>query len=105
MLLNNLSSTMQRICKSLQTVSETEIENVSATAPMCEKTNGSCLPTGNSESSSHDDQPITESAFQDLSLGDKQGDREPDKVLRYHEYIILSSHSNLLIEICNFLDT
>jgi len=79
MLLNNLSSTMQRICKSLRTVSETEIENVRATAPMCEKTNGSCLPTGNSESSSHEDQPITESAFQDLSLGDKQGDREPDK--------------------------
>ncbi|PWZ46075.1 Protein NLP2 [Zea mays] len=82
MLLNNLSSTMQRICKSLRTVSEAEIENVSATAAMYEKTSGTCLPTGNSESSSHDDQPITESALQDLSLGDKQGDREPDKARR-----------------------
>ncbi|KAL5650058.1 hypothetical protein ACJX0J_040867, partial [Zea mays] len=82
MLLNNLSSTMQRICKSLRTVSEAEIENVSATAAMFEKTSGTCLPTGNSESSSHDDQPITESALQDLSLGDKQGDREPDKPQR-----------------------
>ncbi|PWZ37599.1 Protein NLP2 [Zea mays] len=79
MLLNSLSSTMQRICKSLRTVSEAVTDNVSATEPMYENTNGSCLPTGNSESSSHDDQPITESAFHDLSSGDKQGDREPAK--------------------------
>ncbi|RLM73126.1 hypothetical protein C2845_PM15G13000 [Panicum miliaceum] len=79
MLLNNLSSTMQRICKSLRTVSEAEVDNAGASATaMHEKTNGS-LPTGNTESSSHDDQPIAESVFQDLSLGDKQGDREPDQ--------------------------
>ena len=85
MLLNNLSSTMQRICKSLRTVSEAEADNAgtSGTA-MHKKTNGT-LPTGNTESSSHDDQPITESAFQDLSLGDKQGDRESDQV-----YIIIN---------------
>lgn len=72
MLLNNLSSTMQRICKSLRTVSEAEADSVSASvASMNKKSNGS-LPTGNSESSSQDDQPITESAFQDLSLADKQ---------------------------------
>lgn len=80
MLLNNLSSTMQKICKSLRTVSEAEVDSVSASAAaMCKKTNESCLPTGNSESSSHDDQPIAESAFQDLSLCDQQGDREPDQ--------------------------
>ncbi|KAF8703577.1 hypothetical protein HU200_032392 [Digitaria exilis] len=79
MLLNNLSSTMQRICKSLRTVSEAEVDNVSASAAaMYKKTNGN-LPTGNSESSSHDDQPITESALQDLSLGDKQRNIEPDQ--------------------------
>ncbi|WVZ86246.1 hypothetical protein U9M48_033059 [Paspalum notatum var. saurae] len=80
MLLNNLSSTMQRICKSLRTVSEVEVDNDSASAAaMYKKTNESCLPTANSESSSHNDPPIRESAFQDLSLGDKQGDIEPDQ--------------------------
>ncbi|CAM0904023.1 unnamed protein product [Alopecurus aequalis] len=68
MLLNNLSSTMQRICKSLRTVSEEEVCKVDA----C--TSGSCLPSGHSESSSHCDQPVTEKAFQDLSLVDKQRD-------------------------------
>jgi len=66
MLLNNLSSTMQRICKSLRTVSEAEVGKVDP----C--TSGSCLPSGHSESSC--DQPVTEKAFQDLSLVDKQGD-------------------------------
>nr|CAB3484989.1 unnamed protein product [Digitaria exilis] len=65
--------------RSTYTVSEAEVDNVSAsTAAMYKKTNGN-LPTGNSESSSHDDQPITESALQDLSLGDKQRNIEPDQ--------------------------
>ncbi|VAH49136.1 unnamed protein product [Triticum turgidum subsp. durum] len=73
MLLNNLSSTMQRICKSLRTVSEAEVDKVDAcTAVMYKATSGSCLPTGQSESSSRGDQPATEEAFQDLSLIDKQ---------------------------------
>ncbi|CAL5069412.1 unnamed protein product [Urochloa decumbens] len=79
MLLNNLSSTMQRICKSLRTVSEAEVDSVSAAVASTDKKNNGSLPTGNSETSSHDGQPITESAFQDLSLGDKQGDIEPDQ--------------------------
>ncbi|OEL24510.1 Protein NLP2 [Dichanthelium oligosanthes] len=83
MLLNNLSSTMQRICKSLQTVSEVEADDVSASAAAMYKKTNESLPTGNSENSSHEDQPITEPAFQDLSLGDKQGDIEPDQVLHY----------------------
>ncbi|CAN6235944.1 unnamed protein product [Urochloa humidicola] len=79
MLLNNLSSTMQRICKSLRTVSEAEVDSVSAAVASTDKKKNESLPTGNSETSSHDDQPITESAFQDLSLGDKRGDIEPDQ--------------------------
>uniref|UniRef100_A0A0D9W6P2 PB1 domain-containing protein n=2 Tax=Leersia perrieri TaxID=77586 RepID=A0A0D9W6P2_9ORYZ len=64
MLLNKLSSTMQRICKSLRTVYEGEVDKVSAcTAAMFSKTNESCLPTGRTESSSHDDQPITEASL------------------------------------------
>uniref|UniRef100_A0ACD5UD42 Uncharacterized protein n=1 Tax=Avena sativa TaxID=4498 RepID=A0ACD5UD42_AVESA len=75
MLLNNLSSTMQRICKSLRTVSEAEVDKLDAcTTVMYKTTSGSCLPTGHSESSSHCDQPVTEKALQDLSLVDKQGD-------------------------------
>ncbi|KAK3142192.1 hypothetical protein QOZ80_4BG0343470 [Eleusine coracana subsp. coracana] len=50
MLLNNLSSTMQRICKSLRTVSEAEVDN-----------------------------PVTESALQDLSLVDTRGDMEHEQ--------------------------
>ncbi|CAN6249757.1 unnamed protein product [Urochloa humidicola] len=79
MLLNNLSSTMQRICKSLRTVSEAEVDSVNAAVASTDKKNNGSLPTGNSETSSHDDQPIAESAFQDLSLGDKRGDIEPDQ--------------------------
>ncbi|XP_051218007.1 protein NLP2 [Lolium perenne] len=75
LLLNNLSSTMQRICKSLRTVSEAEVVKVDAcTTLMYKTTSGSCLPAGHSESSSHCDQPVTEKAFQDLSLVDKHGD-------------------------------
>ncbi|KAM0917079.1 hypothetical protein ACQ4PT_009717 [Festuca glaucescens] len=75
LLLNNLSSTMQRMCKSLRTVSEAEVVKVDAcTTLMYKTTSGSCLPAGHSESSSHCDQPVTEKAFQDLSLVDKQGD-------------------------------
>ncbi|CAN6240511.1 unnamed protein product [Urochloa humidicola] len=79
MLLNNLSSTMQRICKSLRTVSEAEVDSVSAAVASTDKKNNESLPTGNSETSSYDDQPIAESAFQDLSLGEKRGDIEPDQ--------------------------
>lgn len=75
LLLNNLSSTMQRICKSLRTVSEAEVDKVDAcNAVMYKATSGSSLPTDQSVSSSRGDQPATEEAFQDLSLIDKQGD-------------------------------
>jgi hypothetical protein len=93
MLLNNLSSTMQRICKSLRTVSEAEVDSVSASDASMNKKNNGSLATGNSESSSYDDQPVTESVFQDLSLGDKQGDMESDQVLHYYKYTITSNHS------------
>ncbi|KAL6903627.1 hypothetical protein ACP4OV_004440 [Aristida adscensionis] len=80
LLLNNLSSTMQRICKSLRTVSAAEVGKVGAcAADMYKNTDESCLPNGHSESSSHDDQPITEESFQDLSLIGKQGDIESDQ--------------------------
>ncbi|KAL5216110.1 hypothetical protein ABZP36_007511 [Zizania latifolia] len=79
MLLNNLSSTMQRMCKSLRTVYEAEVDRVSAcTTAVFKKTNESCLPTGHTESSSHGDQPITEAVFQDISLVDKPESMEPD---------------------------
>ncbi|GJN27171.1 hypothetical protein PR202_gb15168 [Eleusine coracana subsp. coracana] len=80
MLLNNLSSTMQRICKSLRTVSEAEVDNVSAcSAAIYNNTNECLLPNSNSDSSSHDDQPVTESALQDLSLVDTRGDMEHEQ--------------------------
>ncbi|XP_062186251.1 protein NLP2-like [Phragmites australis] len=80
MLLNNLSSTMQRICKSLRTISEAEVDKVGACAAAIYKnTEEGCLPNGHSKSSPNDDQPITEAAFQDLSLVDKRGDMEPEQ--------------------------
>ncbi|TVU15404.1 hypothetical protein EJB05_38923, partial [Eragrostis curvula] len=80
MLLNNLSSTMQRICKSLRTVSEAEVDNVNAcSAAMYKHTNECPLQAGNSDSSSQDDQPVTESSFQDLSLVDKRRDMEHEQ--------------------------
>jgi hypothetical protein len=81
MLLNNLSNTMQRICKSLRTVSEAEVDNVGASAAIDKNNNKWLLPTDNSDSSSHDDQPVTESAFQDQSLVDKHGNTEHQQVL------------------------
>ncbi|XP_062226053.1 protein NLP2-like [Phragmites australis] len=104
MLLNNLSSTMQRICKSLRTVSVAEVDNVSAcAAAMYKNTNESCLPTGNSESSSHDDQPITESAFQDLSLVDKRGDMKPEQAqsssMRVEEKKRTTSEKNISLDV------
>lgn len=81
MLLNNLSSTMQRICKSLRTVAESEVDKVDArNAVLYKTTSESVSPTGHSESSSHCDKPITEASFQDLSLVDKQGYMEPEQV-------------------------
>uniref|UniRef100_A0A0E0PB03 Protein NLP2 n=1 Tax=Oryza rufipogon TaxID=4529 RepID=A0A0E0PB03_ORYRU len=79
MLLNNLSSTMQRICKSLRTVYEAEVDNVNAgTAAVFRKNNESCLPTGHTESSSHGDQSITGASFEDTSLANKPGVMEPE---------------------------
>ncbi|KAF0891801.1 hypothetical protein E2562_010984 [Oryza meyeriana var. granulata] len=79
MLLNNLSSTMQRICRSLRTVYEAEVDKVNACAPAeFRRTNESCLPTGHTESSSHGDQPITGASFQDTSLVNKSGVMEPE---------------------------
>ncbi|XP_015692207.1 protein NLP2-like isoform X2 [Oryza brachyantha] len=79
MLLNNLSSTMQRICKSLRTVYEAEVGKVNAcTAAVERKTNENCLPTGHTESSSHGDQPITEASFQGTSIANKPGAMEPE---------------------------
>ncbi|KAL6650966.1 hypothetical protein ACP70R_009891 [Stipagrostis hirtigluma subsp. patula] len=80
MLLNNLSNTMQRICKSLRTVSEVEVDEVTAcAAAMHKNTDESCVPSGHSESSSHDDQPITEAELNDLSLIDNRGDVESEQ--------------------------
>jgi hypothetical protein len=88
MLLNNLSSTMQRICRSLRTVSEAEVDNVSASSSAIYKNSDECLlPTGNSDSSSHDDQPVTESVFQDPSLVDKHGNMEHEQVLYHYKYV------------------
>ncbi|KAG8082524.1 hypothetical protein GUJ93_ZPchr0014g47533 [Zizania palustris] len=81
MLLNNLSSTMQRMCKSLRTVYEAEVDKVSVcTTTVFKKTNESCSLAGHTESSSHGDQPITEATFQDTSLVDKPEGMEPDLV-------------------------
>lgn len=84
---------MQRICKSLRTVSEAEVDKVdTCTAVMYKATSGSCLPTGQSESSSRGDQPATEEAFQDLSLIDKQGDMS-EQVLSYYIFYLIIWHS------------
>uniref|UniRef100_A0A0E0KSB0 RWP-RK domain-containing protein n=1 Tax=Oryza punctata TaxID=4537 RepID=A0A0E0KSB0_ORYPU len=84
MLLNNLSSTMQRICKSLRTVYEAEVDKVNAgTAAVFRKNNESCLPTGNTESSSHGDQSITGVSFEDASLDNKPGVMEPELAEQY----------------------
>jgi hypothetical protein len=79
---------MQRICKSLRTVSEAEVVKVDACTTVLNKaTSGSSLPTGHSESSSHCDQPVTEKAFQDLSLVDKQGDTAEQVRSNYNFYL------------------
>jgi hypothetical protein len=99
LLLNNLSSTMQRICKSLRTVSEAEVVKVDACTTLMYKTaSGSCLPAGHSESSSHCDQPVTEKALQDLSLVDKHGDTA-EQVSSYYKFYFNSLIYHI---ICNY---